>query len=420
MPQEVYVHFAPFGVVLASDEKTVTDIICTIKGKTPEEIARTLYNIESANIPDEVISIILSRLPESGDYSLIVEDEDIARKISQKVVDVKIHVRPGSSVHRSLRLRQVEMFTRACGISVDEYYSLLWQATNILSRLKVRERAEKRDLYIAQAVNALDDVNKTINLFASRVREWYSLHFPELNDIVEEHEDYLKIVSKIGARSEISEKSLEKLGFKGEAVKRILQAASSSMGAELTGFDLSALRLVSDIGLQLYEVRRGLEKYIDEAMYEVAPNIRGIVGSVLGARLISLAGGLEKLARMPASTIQVLGAEKALFRALRFGAKPPKHGVIFQHPYIHKSPKWQRGKTARALAGKLAIAARIDAFTGEYRADELREDLEKRIEEIKTLYAKPPARRQKPARREMRNKKLERRGSEGEGVRKND
>jgi nucleolar protein 56 len=97
---------------------------------------------------------------------------------------------------------------------------------------------------------------------------------------------------------------------------------------------------------------------------------------------------------MPASTIQVLGAEKALFRALRTGGKPPKHGVIFQHPAIHRSPKWQRGKIARALAAKLAIAARIDAFTGEYRADELREQLEERIKEIKTLYAKPPPKRE--------------------------
>jgi len=245
------------------------------------------------------------------------------------------------------------------------------------------------------------------------VREWYGLHFPELDELVEEHEDYLKIVSKIGRRSRITEEALGEIGIKGELASKIVSAAANSMGAELAEFDLEAIRLISDMGLQLYSVRRSLEKYIDEAMYEVAPNIRALVGSLLGARLISLAGGLSKLARLPASTIQVLGAEKALFRALKYGAKPPKHGVIFQHPLIHRSPKWQRGKIARALAAKLAIAARIDAFTGEYRADELREDLEKRVEEIKALYPTPP----KKARVEGREKTLKKRGKERGGKR---
>ncbi|MEM0320545.1 MAG: hypothetical protein QXS67_03955, partial [Candidatus Nezhaarchaeales archaeon] len=119
-------------------------------------------------------------------------------------------------------------------------------------------------------------------------------------------------------------------------------------------------------------------------------NLKELIGPVLGARLIALAGGLERLAKLPASTIQLLGAEKALFRALRTGSKPPKHGVIFQYPEIHRSPKWQRGKIARALAGKIAIAARVDFFTGEYIADELKEDLKNRIKEIKETYKSPP------------------------------
>jgi rRNA biogenesis protein Nop56/Nop58 len=125
-------------------------------------------------------------------------------------------------------------------------------------------------------------------------------------------------------------------------------------------------------------------------MKEVAPNITALVGPTLGARLLSLAGSLEDLAKMPASTIQVLGAEKALFRALRKKGRPPKHGVIFQYPDIHTSPRWQRGKIARALAAKLAIAARVDQFSGRFIGDKLNEELKKRIEEIKTKYAQPP------------------------------
>jgi nucleolar protein 56 len=125
-------------------------------------------------------------------------------------------------------------------------------------------------------------------------------------------------------------------------------------------------------------------------MEEVAPNTRAIGGSLLGARLVALAGGLMNLAKLPASTIQVLGAEKALFRALKTKARPPKHGIIFQHPFIHDAKRWQRGKIARALAGKLAIAARVDAFSGKYAGDGLKFDLDKRIAEIKERYEKPP------------------------------
>lgn len=131
-------------------------------------------------------------------------------------------------------------------------------------------------------------------------------------------------------------------------------------------------------------------------MREVAPNVTELVGPTLGARLLSLAGSLEELSKMPASTIQVLGAEKALFRALKSGSRPPKHGIIFQYPAIHVSPRWQRGKIARALAAKLAIASRIDAYSGRFVGTQLVEQVNKRIEEIKTKYAQPPPKKQQP------------------------
>ncbi|HDG64309.1 MAG TPA: C/D box methylation guide ribonucleoprotein complex aNOP56 subunit, partial [Thermococcus sp.] len=156
-------------------------------------------------------------------------------------------------------------------------------------------------------------------------------------------------------------------------------------------------------------LRSEIEDYIDRAMDDVAPNLKGLVGAKLAARLISLAGGLKELAMMPASTIQVLGAEKALFRHLRSGAKPPKHGVIYQYPAINKSPWWQRGKIARALAGKLAIATRVDYFSGEYIAEELKKEIEARIKEIKEKYPNPPKRKEKPKKEKKRFKKKEKR-----------
>ncbi len=146
-------------------------------------------------------------------------------------------------------------------------------------------------------------------------------------------------------------------------------------------------------------------------MKEVAPNIQGLVGSLLGARLISLAGGLDRMARLPSSTIQVLGAEKALFRSLKSNSLPPKHGVIFQFPEIHQSPKWQRGKIARALAGKLAITARVDAFHGQYIADELRINLLQAINRIKKQFPKPPRqkKRQDYPRKRINNRRISKR-----------
>ena len=127
-------------------------------------------------------------------------------------------------------------------------------------------------------------------------------------------------------------------------------------------------------------------------MKDVTPNMSSLIGPTLSAKLISIAGSLDHLAKMPASTLQVLGAEKALFRALKTGARPPKHGIIFQYAAIHQAPRWQRGKIARALSGKLSIAARIDAFKGEFRGEALKRGLEKRIDEIKEKYKNPPMR----------------------------
>jgi nucleolar protein 56 len=138
-------------------------------------------------------------------------------------------------------------------------------------------------------------------------------------------------------------------------------------------------------------------------MEEVAPNTNAIAGPLLGARLIAVAGGLRNLAKMPASTIQVLGAEKALFRALRTGTRPPKHGLIFQHSLLHEAKPWQRGKVARGLAGKISIATRVDAFGGKFKGDELKRDLDRRIKEIQEKYRKPPSR--KPRRRKKRGRR---------------
>jgi len=299
---------------------------------------------------------------------------------------------------------------------VKEVYSFLYDLSFEYTRRKIRGEAQKRDLLAIQAIRAIDDIDKSINLFSERLREWYSVHFPELDKLVEDHELYAKIVNEIGSRENFTEQALKEVGIeKKDIIQKILEAARKSIGADITEVDIKSLRLLSSAILELYNARRELTSYLESVMKEVAPNVTALVGPTIGARLLSLAGSLEDLAKMPASTIQVLGAEKALFRALRKGGKPPKHGVIFQYPAIHSSPRWQRGKIARALAAKLAIAARIDAFSGRYIGDQLNEELKKRIQEIKEKYPNPPPRKQeqKPQKKEEKAKKGKGKGKGG-------
>jgi len=382
----------------------LTEDGCIITAKSfPKEkeiMSERLLSLEKGGLVPELKELI-DELIDKKINEIVVENEELARTLSREYAQLKILYElpsKGGLIFRSKIKEYIEKF----GVSWEEYLDLLHDVSVLVTKKKVREAAEKRDLFVAQAISAIDEIDKTINLFASRLREWYGLHFPELNDLVRDHRDFVKIVYNLGPRDELARDKLTKIGIPTSKAKRIERSAKKSMGATLTEFDMNAIREIASLLTQLYEARKKLEVYVDEAMKEVAPNIRGLVGPLLGARLIALAGGLQKLAILPASTIQVLGAEKALFRALRTGGKPPKHGVIFQYPAIFKAPRWQRGKIARALAAKLAIAARIDAFTGEYKVDEIKEELQRRIEEIKKLYSKPPKRVERPRRRRRR------------------
>ncbi|MCS7385916.1 MAG: C/D box methylation guide ribonucleoprotein complex aNOP56 subunit [archaeon GB-1867-005] len=359
--------------------------------KDADEVAEKLLKLEEGKVIEE-LKRLCNKLISMGVKAAVVEDEVLARSL-KSIIDIPVTVEVGNLVAKKIR-GEIEDLALKLGLSqsLEEASSFISSVSVIMTRKKLREAAEKRDLLIAHAVNAIDDLNKSINLLVSRLREWYGVHFPELNDLVRDHSSFIRLVSSLGLRRNFTEENLIKLGFPESRARKISSIASASVGADIAEMDIEPIMRISSIINEMYRMRDELENYIEQTMDEVAPNIKGLVGALIGARLIALAGGLEELSRLPASTIQVLGAEKALFRALRSGAKPPKHGVIFQYPEIHRSPRWQRGKIARALAGKLAIAARVDAFTGTYIADELKEDLRKRIEEIKKLYAKPPKR----------------------------
>lgn len=254
----------------------------------------------------------------------------------------------------------------------------------------IRVASSRQDLQIVQAIQALDDLDKFINAMATRVNEWYGLHFPELLQIIQDNISICKIISDIGRRDEFTKDRLSERGLSSKKVEAILSVVERSKGGAISDKDLERLRSIARIVIELVNERERLNDYIEQEMKSVAPNVTAVAGATIGARLMAKAGGLDRLAILPASTIQVLGAEKALFRALRTGARPPKHGILFQHPDVHGSPKWQRGKIARALANKIAIAARIDYYRGSEETG-LKGELAERLEQIRERYTEPPS-----------------------------
>lgn len=407
MPEKAYIVDSVVGIFAFDENGNV--IAYSLAPKDLDQNVEYLLKLEEgAETPQ--LKEVLEKLKEAGVKKVIVETELIAKYASAMGLDVAVE--PAHKFALDLRSKLAEYAIKyEFSKSEEEFLKFFKTAMIELTRRKLRRAAQKRDMLAIQAIRTVDDIDRTINLFVARLREWYSVHFPELDDLVREHPDFVKIVEQLGHRDNISKEALMKLGFSEAKATKIAEAAKKSIGADLSDFDIDKIRTLASIISELYRLRSELTEYIEAVMKEVAPNITALVGPLLGARLLSLAGSLEDLATLPASTIQVLGAEKALFRALRTGGKPPKHGVIFQFPAIHRSPRWQRGKIARALAAKLAIAAKVDYFTGRFIGDKLKAELEKRIEEIKKLYAKPPIRRreekirERPRRRKRGRKK---------------
>ncbi|HLG37541.1 MAG TPA: hypothetical protein VI338_05355, partial [Nitrososphaera sp.] len=192
-----------------------------------------------------------------------------------------------------------------------------------------------------------------------------------------------------GLRQNITSEILQAAGMQDKKVEVMLDAAGRSKGGDMTPENLAIVKSLATQVISQSDLRRVLADHIEASMEAVAPNVKEMLTATVGARIVAKAGSLARLATLPASTIQVLGAEKALFRALKTGARPPKHGLLFQHPLIHSAPKWQRGKIARAVASKVAIAARIDYYRHAGRDSTISDKLNTRITEIREKYKEP-------------------------------
>jgi nucleolar protein 56 len=321
-----------------------------------------------------------------------VNDKALLSILKKKSINVQLMSEEDSAKIQSSKPKILE----TVGFAKDESdaMSKLREFAITLSSSKVSEVSESPDLHITQAINALDETDKIINTLSSLLREWYGLHFPELDNIIDSINGYSQIVLK-GTRDKLSKKIFEDAGFPESKVEMLTLVTEKSRGGKISDANLSIVQTLAKQILELFELRKHLEEHVETEMKNIAPNLSAILGTAVGARILARAGSLTRLAKMPASTIQVLGAEKALFRSLKTGSQPPKHGLLFQHASVHAAPRWQRGKIARAVAGKAAIASRVD-FHGAGLNSMLLEKLNVRVDEIGKKYVEPPIREVKP------------------------
>nr|CAI5835635.1 unnamed protein product [Callosobruchus analis] len=258
------------------------------------------------------------------------------------------------------------------------------------SRAKIKFNVHRVDNMIIQSIALLDQLDKDINTFAMRIREWYSYHFPELVKIVPENYVYARCAKFIGNRKTLTTESLsdlEEIVMDSSKAQAILDSSKSSMGMDISEVDLLNIEMFASRVVSLADYRKQLAEYLRSKMSDVAPNLATLIGEQVGARLIAHAGSLTNLAKYPASTVQILGAEKALFRALKTRGNTPKYGLIFHSTFIGRAGTKNKGRISRYLANKCSIASRIDCFTekpSKVFGEHLRQQVEDRLKFYET------------------------------------
>ena len=345
--------------------------------------------VEYSSIIQGQKNYIVDLIPKLRNYGLVrVNNKNLLQVLQDESFNVKLM---SDSRQNEINQNKLDLMIKfGLAENREELGELLQKFAMSLSSMKVKETSERLDLHLVQAVNTLDELDEILNTISTRIREWYGLHFPELDYLLQNFVTYASIVKDAGSRENITKELLTQLELPERKIEMIQLAITKSQGGDLTQESSESLKVLASQVIMLSELRTNLSTTIENLMETLAPNLKNILTAIIGARLVAKAGSLMKLSQMPSSTIQIIGAEKALFRALKTGTRPPKHGLLFQHPSVNSAPKWQRGKIARALSSKVAIAVRIDVYRSGELDSSLLEKLTKRIETIQKIYQEPP------------------------------
>nr|GAT46176.1 predicted protein [Mycena chlorophos] len=292
--------------------------------------------------------------------SLLVIDPHLSQSISKKL-SIKVSALEGKNddLWRGIRSQLTALLN---GVDPKDLATMSLGLSHSLSRFKLKFSPDKVDTMVVQAIALLDDLDKEINIYAMRVKEWYGWHFPEMAKIIVDNIAYAKVVRLMGFRTNASSTSFA--AILPEDLEAVVKAAAEiSMGTEISDSDIAHIHSLCDQVVSIAAYRTQLADYLRNRMVAIAPNLTALVGELVGARLISHAGSLLSLAKHPASTVQILGAEKALFRALKTKHDTPKYGLIYHASLIGQAPPKLKGKMARMVATKAALSIRVDALT---------------------------------------------------------
>ena len=352
---------------LATDLNSAEKVLSQFKIKAFSKFANAANALEEANfINDGKVSDQLKKLLEGAKpdkkTTLIVDDTKLANSINKLGLSYSVVSDAASlDIFRAVREYLPELLP---GMSDKDLSTMSLGLAHSIGRFKLKFSPDKVDVMIIQAIALLDDLDKELNTYAMRCKEWYGWHFPELAKIVVDSVAFAKIIKKMGVRSNCESTDFSDI-LPEEVEQQVKAAAEVSMGTEITDDDLLNIRLLADQIIEFSQYREQLSNYLSARMKAIAPNLTALVGELVGARLIAHAGSLTSLAKAPASTVQILGAEKALFRALKTKHDTPKYGLIYHASLVGQATGKNKGKIARVLAAKAAVALRYDALAEE-------------------------------------------------------
>jgi nucleolar protein 58 len=316
---------------------------------------------------------------EEIEQTLAVADKNMAKLVNSSL---GINAFRSDKVDLLMRCIRYNMYSLIEGISPETMKEMSLALAHGLGRYKLKLSADKVDTMVIQAVSLYQDLDKEINNYVMRLREWYGYHFPELSKIVQDNIQYTKTVRAIGMRFKVAEANLAET-LPEEIVTEIHNAMEISVGTDIGEKDEIFILALADQIIELDNYRSALNQYLESRMMAVAPNLSIMVGETIAAKLIAKAGSLMGLAKYPASTIQILGAEKALFKAMKTGKQTPKYGTIYQAKLVAAAQGRIKGKISRALSAKCALCVRFDALAedgGSTLGEDSKRYIEKRME----------------------------------------
>lgn len=347
---------------------------------TTEALAAATALVEG-KIGKSLKKVLKKIVAKEAHEQLAISDAKLGGVIKEKLDISCVHSPAVAELMRCIRSQMEGLIT---GLPARDISAMSLGLAHSLSRYKLKFSPDKVDTMIVQAISLLDDLDKELNNYIMRCREWYGWHFPELGKVITDNLAYCKTVRKIGDRTNVAGSDLSDI-LPEEIEAEVKLAAEISMGTEVSEQDIENISHLCDQVIEITDYRAQLYDYLKNRMMAIAPNLTVMVGELVGARLISHAGSLLNLAKHPASTVQILGAEKALFRALKTRKDTPKYGLIYHASLVGQTTAKNKGKISRMLAAKTALAIRYDALGEDTNAEmgvENRAKLEVRLRHL--------------------------------------